>query len=286
MRLNRRFRSILRSKLWFFVPSMAGVGVFLVIPFLDVTRRSFTTAVSGEFCGIQNYRSIFANDAFRLAAVNTLRFTVVCLPLLIICSLIIATALSASRLSGLMKSALLFPMAVPTAVVVLVWKMLFFKEGLFNNVLLLLHQQPVDFMGSDAAFFVLIISYIWKNTGYTVVLWMAGLANIPDSMLEASRVDGASELRCFFSMILPNLKPVFYTIGILSFLNSFKVFREAYLVAGAYPQDKIYLLQHLFNNWFGRLEADKMSAAAVCIALVFGGIAAFMKKALDALKGE
>lgn len=60
-----------------------------------------------------------------------------------------------------------------------------------------------------------------------------------------------------------------YTITVLSFLNSFKVFREAYLVAGAYPQQKMYLLQHLFNNWFTNLEMDKMAAAGVCITVVF-----------------
>ena len=69
-------------------------------------------------------------------------------------------------------------------------------------------------------------------------------------------------------MVLPNLKGSLYTITVLSLLNSFKVFREAYLVSGAYPQENIYLMQHLFNNWFVKMELDKMAAAAVLLAAV------------------
>lgn len=140
---------------------------------------------------------------------------------------------------------------------------------------------PVDWMGSDTAFAALVLSYIWKNLGYTVLLWLSGILGIPESIKEAARVDGAGEMRLFFSVILPNLKPVFYTITILSFLNSFKVFREAYLVAGAYPQESIYLLQHLFNNWFTNLEIDKMAAAAVVIAVLLSGFVLLLQKLWD-----
>ena len=78
-------------------------------------------------------------------------------------------------------------------------------------------------------------------------------------------MDGASDLQIFFRVVLPNLKGSLYTIVILSFLNSFKIYREAYLVAGSYPEQSIYLLQHLFNNWFVNLDFDKMAAAAVCV---------------------
>ena len=112
---------------------------------------------------------------------------------------------------------------------------------------------------------MLVFSYVWKNTGYTVVLWLAGILGISGEMLEAARVDGATEMQSFFRVVLPNLKGSLYTIVILSFLNSFKIYREAYLVAGSYPEQSIYLLQHLFNNWFVNLDFDKMAAAAVCV---------------------
>ncbi len=129
--------------------------------------------------------------------------------------------------------------------------------------------DAIDWMSSNASFWVLVISYIWKNLGYTVILWIAGMAAIPKSVTEAAKVDGAAQWQCVRYIILPQLKPACYTITMLSFLNSFKVFREAYLVAGAYPQKRIYLLQHLFNNWFTNLEMEKISAAAVLLAVFF-----------------
>ena len=115
---------------------------------------------------------------------------------------------------------------------------------------------------------MLVFSYLWKNLGYTIVLWLAGIFSVSSDLTEAAQVDGASERQCFWRVIFPNLKGTLYTITVLSFLNSFKVFREAYLVAGSYPHESMYLLQHLFNNWFVNLELDKMAASAVCVGLV------------------
>ena len=91
-------------------------------------------------------------------------------------------------------------------------------------------------------------------------------------------MDGASERQVFWKVIFPNLKSSLYTITVLSFLNSFKVFREAYLVAGSYPHEDMYLLQHLFNNWFVNLELDKMAAAAVCVGTVLFLIILLLQK--------
>lgn len=103
------------------------------------------------------------------------------------------------------------------------------------------------------------------------------MMSISTSQMDAARTDGASEFQCLLYIALPELRPTLYTITIISFLNSFKVFREEYLVAGSYPHKSIYMLQHLFNNWFVGLELDKMAAAAVCIfAVIF--IAATMLK--------
>lgn len=256
------------KRLLFLLPSLIGVGVFVLLPFLDVVRRSFTGAIGGGFVGLSNYTMVFSNRAFLLAVKNTIRFVLVCLPLLILLSLAVAALLSRLDNIRILKSIYLLPMAVPTATVVLIWKLLFHKQGLLNGLLVGAGGTPIDFMGTDASFWVLVISYIWKNLGYTVILWLAGIFSISDSMLEAARVDGAGEWTCFFKIILPNLKPVLYTISVFSFINSFKVFREAYLVAGSYPQESMYLLQHLFNNWFLNLELDKMAAGAVCMTIV------------------
>lgn len=256
----------------FMIPSLLGVLVFVMLPFADVFGRSFKTVVTGRFVGFQNYQTIFSNQAFLLAVKNTFRFTLVCIPLLVVIGLILALPISKMKSMGIVKSLYLFPLAMPTATIVIVWKMVFYKQGFLNLLLTkageatgLWGETYRDYLGSSAAFWVLVFSYIWKNTGYTIVLWLAGILGIPNELLEAARVDGASERQCFFKVVLPNLKGSLYTIVILSFLNSFKIYREAYLVAGAYPQQDMYLLQHLFNNWFVNLDFDKMAAAAVCV---------------------
>ena len=260
-----------RAFFLFLMPSILGVIIFVLLPFLDVFKRSFTTAVTGQFRGMENYKIIFTNQAFLLAVKNTLHFTVVCIPLLVLVSFIIALPLSKLKNAGMIKSLYLFPLAMPTATIVMVWKMFFYKQGFLNLFLTKVGgwtgfwgEIYTDYLGSSVAFWVLVCSYIWKNTGYTVVLWLAGILGIPSELLEAARVDGAGGLQRIWYIILPSLKGSLYTIVILSFLNSFKIYREAYLVAGAYPHKSIYLLQHLFNNWFVNLEFDKMAAAAVC----------------------
>ena len=254
----------------FVLPGFLGIVVFVLLPFGDVVRRSFTTAVTGQFNGIQNYRTVFENQAFLLAVKNTLNFTLVCIPLLVFSGFVAALLLNTLQNKRWIKSIYLFPLAMPTATIVLVWKMFFYRQGFLNLLLTRIGQQTglweqvcLDYPGTPAAFWVLVGSYIWKNMGYTVVLWLAGLMGIPKGLLEAARVDGAGKWKSLWYIVLPNLKGSLYTIVILSFLNSFKIYREAYLTAGAYPDQSIYLMQHLFNNWFVNLELDKMAAAAV-----------------------
>lgn len=136
-------------------------------------------------------------------------------------------------------------------------------------------------MNTGASFSVLVISYIWRNLGYDVILWVAGLSTIPQVLYEAARVDGAGEWKCFTRITLPNLLPSLFTIVVLSLLNAFKVFREAYLVAGDYPQEDMYLLQHLFNNWYRELSMDKMSTAAVVTGIVILVLILVLQKAWE-----
>lgn len=265
-----------RSKwtgLSFLLPGFCGVAVFSLLPFMDVIRRSFVQMVSGRFCGLENYRIVLHNRAFLLAVKNTLRFLLVCLPLLLGISLVLAFLLHAWQMAfhqklRLLKAAYLVPMAIPAASLVLLWKLMFDKHGFVNGILHLCGIHAIDWMNTGAAFFVLVFSYIWKNLGYTMVLWLAGLSSISPDLYEAAEMDGAGRMTQFFKITLPLIRPLIFTIVVLSFLNSFKVFREAYLVAGNYPQEDMYLLQHLFNNWFTDLSVDKMAAGSVLLALV------------------
>lgn len=252
-------------------PSLTGVGIFILIPFADVVRRSFFNAVGSEFVGLENYRGVLENEAFRLAAGNTVRFLIVCLPLLLGSSLFFGILLlNTGRKSGILKSGFLLPMAVPAGSIVLFWQLFFDQGGILNEALQKFGVHGPDYMNTPKAFGVLVVVYIWKNLGYDMILWLSGLLGIPDSLYEAARMDGADGLKCFWHITCPLLIPTAFLTGILSLVNAFKVFREAYMIAGNYPHDSIYMLQHLFNNWFLKLDMQKMTAAAVMLAFILG----------------
>ncbi len=105
-----------------------------------------------------------------------------------------------------------------------------------------------------------------------MVLWLAGLSAIPQEQYEAAQVQGAGRWSCFRYITMPQMKETVFVTALLSFINAFRVFREAYLIAGDYPHDSIYMLQHLFNNWFTNLDIQKMTAAAVLLMLGIGGV--------------
>lgn len=266
----------------FLLPNLSGVLYFSLLPMLQVLVRSFQSAIGGRWVGIQNYTAVIHNAAFQKAIANTGKFTAVCIPLLIVISLALAVLLySLPGVGGALRSTFLMPMAVPAASVVLVWKVLFHEKGLINGALLTFGGSTVNWMGSDAAFWMLVISYLWKNLGYTMILWTAGLSGIPEGIYEAAQVDGANKWQSFCRITLPNLKGTAYTITVMSLLNSFKVFREAWLVAGDYPQESMYLLQHLYNNWFRELDFDKIAAASVMTSAVVFLLIGFLRKAWD-----
>lgn len=266
----------------FILPSLIGVLVFVLAPFADVIRRSFAETMSGTFVGLRNYRTIFRNGAFLQASGNTIRFVIVCMPILIALSLLIALILNETpKQAGAFKTTFLIPMAVPVASVVLLWKVLFHQNGLLSSMITDLGGHSQDWMKTNWSFWILVVSYIWKNLGYDMILWLAGLSGISPSLYEAAGVDGAGKFRCFISITLPNLLPTLYTITVLSFLNSFKVFREAYLVAGDYPQGSMYLLQHLFNNWFADLDMDKLCAAAVVVGFIIFALILLLRRAWE-----
>ena len=266
----------------FLLPNLLGVAIFTLIPMLRVLLSSFQSAVGGRWMGIQNYLSVLGNSAFQIALKNTARFTVACVPILVSLSLLLAVWLHGLiRGKAAFMSAYLLPMAVPVASVVLVWKVFFHKNGLINAFLAFLGRSGIDWMDSGAAFWMLVLSYLWKNLGYTMVLWTAGLEGIPANVYEAAQVDGASGLQTFLYVTLPNLRGSAYTIGVLSLLNTFKVFREAWLVAGDYPHESMYLLQHLYNNWFRALDYDKIAAASVMTSAVVFLLIGLLRRAWD-----
>lgn len=266
MRENKKAAS--RNGAWFFLaPSLLGVTAFVLLPFADAFRRSFFDSRGKTFAGLSVYQGVLENQAFRLAAVNTVRFMAIALPLLMVISFFLSLLVyQYSRKKSFFKTVLVLPVAVPSAAVILLWRMVFCEQGIINELL----KLETDWIYGSSSFTVLVFAYLWKNTGYQMLLWLAALGGISDELYEAAEVDGAGWFQKLVYVTVPQVKKASGMILFLAVINSFKVFREAYIVAGSYPNDRIYLLQHLFNHWFLNLDIQKMCAAAVLLTVIIG----------------
>lgn len=259
-----------RLSAWFFLlPSFAGVIIFFVAPFFVVIYYStIDNIINRESVGMANFKAVLANSAFRDAAKNTLTFSCMAVPLAIILSLLMALALEANiPMKSRFRTFFLSPLMVPTASVLLIWQVLFDHHGVVNEWMKFFGKNPVDWLKSPYSQLVVLLLFLWKNLGYNMILFMAALAAIPRDVLEVSVLDGASGFKQFFKIKLKFITPTIFFVGIMSLINSFKVFREVYLLAGDYPYGKLYMLQHFMNNTFRSLDYQKLSSAAIIMAV-------------------
>lgn len=271
------------------LPGFSGVMLFYLLPFFEVVRRSFIRSGNGAFVGMDNYRTVFENGAFVLAVRNTLLYLATGVPLLMGISLFLSLLLRKLVLRRRLVSAMLLPMAVPAAVMVLTLQILIDRQGLLNGILTGVSEKitvfpaytAIDYLNSEWALVVVVCSFLWKNAGYMVILWLAGLSALPKEVEEAAQVDGANKWQNWHYIIRPGLSGSFFTIGMLSVLQIFKSYREVWMVAGSYPQERIYFLQHLLQNWYLKLEFDRMAALTVILSLVLLVVCLLLQKKLD-----
>ena len=273
------------------LPSLVGVLVFYVVPSFIVAYYSIVdNPISKKFVGIENFKTLFSAWAFTQAAKNTLLLSFTAVPAAVILSLILANVLN-SKIPGksMFRTFFLSPMMVPVASVVLIWQVMFHHTGSVNalltwfqgthlvgfidHVILSLggtvnhtDWSAVDWLKSDKAMVVVVLLFQWKNMGYNMILFLAALNSIPKDLVEVAELEGASPLWRMIHIKFRYLSPTFLFVTIMSLINSFKLFREVYLLTGDYPHEKLYLLQHFMNNTFRTLDYQKLSSAAIVMA--------------------
>lgn len=260
----------LKKDFLFISPSLTGVLIFFIIPFGVVIYYSgIDGVVSRNPVGLGNYVNLMRNTAFQNAAKNTAVFSLFAVPLSIILSLGMSLVLEQSiPMKSVIRTFFLSPLMVPTASVVLIWQVMFDYHGVVNEAMKLMGLSSVDWIKSDYSQWVVVILFLWKNLGYNMVLFMSALSNIPKDILEVAKLDGAGMWKTFWYIKMRFITPSIFFVGIISLINSFKVFREVYLLAGDYPYDSLYMLQHFMNNTFRSLDYQKLSSAAIVMSLV------------------
>lgn len=254
----------------FIVPSLIGVIIFFVVPFFVVFYYSMIdNPINKEFVFLDNFIILAKNKAFTLAAWNTFKFSLIVLPLAVIIPLLLALLLM-NKIPGrsVMRSILISPLMVPVASIVLIWEVLFHYNGVINSILEKLGFDIIDWFKSEYSLLVIIVLFLWKNIGYNMIMFMAALGNIPVDSMEAAKIDGAGRLRTFMKIKLPYMSSSILFVTILSLINSFKIFREVYLLTGKYPYETMFTVQHYMNNTFESLDYQKLSCAAVYMLIV------------------
>ena len=254
----------------FLMPSFLGVSVFYLVPFLVVLFYSIVdNPITKNYVGIQNYVRILGNDAFKTAAANTFKFSLMAVPLAVVISLLMAVLLDQSiPLASQFRTIFLSPMMVPVASVILVFRVLFDYNGAINEIVKFFGGSNIDWIKSVYAPFVILALFLWKNLGYNMILFLAALGTIPREMMEVAYLDSSNSLKLFFIVKIRYLSPTILFVTIMSLINSFKIFREVYLLSGNYPTDSVYTLQHFMNNMFNSLDYQKLSSGAIIMCFV------------------
>lgn len=250
----------------FLLPSLLGIAVFYIVPYIICLVKSMF--IGNSFVGITNYIELFNNNTFLLALKNTGIFTVIAIPLLMVISFLLALFLNSfEKISSFFRSSFLIPVVVPVASLICVWQVIFDDYGAVNSVLNYLGLDTVRFFNSEFSMVMIILIYVWKYCGFCVILFTAGLANVPTSLYESARLDGAGAFQIVRKITIPMITPTTFFVFLMENIYSFKIFREVFALFGDYPNESVYFLQNFINNNYYNLNYPRLSSASVILSL-------------------
>jgi multiple sugar transport system permease protein len=150
----------------------------------------------------------------------------------------------------------------------IIWLLVFDYGGVVNRAFVAMGLERVFWLEGAQLRVPIVLLYIWKNLGFSVVIFTAALQAVPESLYEYAALEGAGFLRRQFSITLPQVLPTAFLVLVLSMVNAFKIFKEVYVIGGAYPDEAVYTLQHYMNNKFAKLDYQDVTTAAYSFAVI------------------
>ena len=259
-----------RLVLPFILPGLLGILMFYVIPFFwgiwySVTDGSF----QNSFVGFQNYLNVWQNPMFQLGLKNTMELSLICSPSLFLLAFVISVALNRLRpAGGFFRNSVLLPYLMPSSAVLIIWLLWFDYGGPVNRLITALGGTRVFWLQGAELRLPVILLFLWKNLGFCVVIFLAALQAIPESLYEYAILEGASFPRQAFSITLPLIVPSAFLVFILCWVNAFRIFKEVSFIGGAYPDEALYTLQNYMNNMYGKLNYQNVTTAAYSFAVI------------------
>jgi multiple sugar transport system permease protein len=277
---------------WVFVgPALVVLGVFFGLPVFAALLLSLTDfdlyALADwrnlRFVGFGNYIELLQMPLFWKSLGNTFYFVIVGVPLSIGVSLGAALLLNApvARFRAFFRTALFAPVVTTLVAVAVIWRYLFHSSyGLVNWALGHVGIAPIDWLGDPQwAMPTIILLAVWKNFGYNMVIFLAGLQAIPQDLYEAARIDGASRRRQFWHITLPMLGPVLMVVGVITVAGYFQLFAEPYVMTRGDPlQSTVSVLYFMFEEGFRWWNLGRASAVAFLLFLIILAITAAMMR--------
>lgn len=255
---------------WFMLAvSLLGFSFFYLVPFfVSFIYSVVDNPINREFCGLLNYKQLFQNSYFMRGLKNTALFMAVSVPLNMVLSLCVALVIrNIKSYSNYFSLLFLIPLAIPSATSAFFWENFFGLHGVLNKFLAVFHVGGIDWLNGKYGMLVMVIIFIWKNIGYNMALFISGLSSIPEEYYECADVEGAGKGWKLKHITLVYLSPTTFLVLIMTFVNSFKVFKEIYIITGEYPPDSLYVLQHYMNNMFLSLNYSKLVSATYILTI-------------------
>ena len=272
------------SLLAFFIPSFVGMSIFFFIPAALSLTYAFTSA-QGGFVWFANFTDVLTNAAFRLAARNSMLFIAISVPLNMALAFVLASLLQNLKHKKAFTVAFMLPLVVPSGSVVFFWNVLFADNGAINSMLFQRGMATVPWFTSGWSFVIILMIFLFRTIGFNLVLFMAGFSLIPKDYYEVAHMEGAGMFRTLRHVTFIYIMPTAFLVFMMSIINSFRIFREIYLIFGPYPTQSIYMLQHFMNNQFLFANMQRLSITATIIAaavvILVWGIFTGQKKVSD-----
>ncbi len=275
--IRRRRRQAIIGSLYI-APSFILMTIFNVIPiFLSLyfSLTKYNMVATPAWLGLENYAKLFSNKALRDALKNTFYYVLMTVPVQTMLALLIAAFIAdrlQNRYGSLMRSTIFIPVIVSLIASATVWNILYETNGgLINQFFALFGaEKPVNFLGGKSTALASVAAVaVWKNTGYYMVIYYAGIMNVSSEIKEAAIVDGARPAQRFWYITLPVLKPITYMIVTLGIIGSFQVFDLVYKMTGGGPGRATYTVAWMIYSYaFQDKRIGYACALAVCLLIV------------------
>ena len=275
---GRKFRGKKMTGYLFLLPWLVGffgLTAFPMVASLFYSLCDYDMLTSPRFIGVKNYMDLFSDPKFKISLMVTIKYVFISVPLQLAFALFIAVLLKRDRKGiKIYRAVFYLPSLFGGSVAVsILWKQIFNKEGLFNQILSIFGIEGINWIATPStALNTLIVLAVWQF-GSSMVIFLASLKQIPEDYYEASRIDGAGKVRQFFSITLPLLTPMVFFNVVMAFINAFQSFTPAYIICngtGDPVNSTLFYSLYLYIKAFGNFQMGYAAAMAWILLLIIG----------------